>query len=135
MTDSTSRTPGPLRLGALEAQVMDSLWDHGSLTIREVIEHLPSDPAYTTIATVLGNLGRKQLVTISRQKRSTRYSPRMSRDEHAAAQMEQALATSRDRAASMLHFVDSMPEGDLALLREYLAQRPETGESGERGRG
>src|SRR5699024_2867854 len=41
------------RLGALEAQVMDVLWDHGTLTVREVIDHLGGAPAYTTIATVL----------------------------------------------------------------------------------
>jgi len=49
----------PLRLGALERQVMNVLWDLGASTIRSVIESLSSDPAYTTIATVLGNLVRK----------------------------------------------------------------------------
>lgn len=115
----------PLRLGALEAQVMDVLWDHGPGTVREVIGHLPSDPAYTTIATVLTNLDRKGLLTITREKRSTRYSARLSRHEHAATLMEQALDSSRDRAASILHFVDSMPDDDLALLRDYLNRRGE----------
>ncbi|UZG60196.1 BlaI/MecI/CopY family transcriptional regulator [Rhodococcus opacus] len=116
--------PGDLlRLGALEAQVMDVLWDHGPATIREVIDHLSSEPAYTTIATVLTNLDRKHLVTITRQNHSTRYSARMSRHEHAAQLMEQVLQTSRDRAASILQFVDSMPENDLDLLRDYLKRR------------
>lgn len=107
---------------------MDVLWDHGPVTIREVIDRLPSDPAYTTIATVLTNLDRKHLVTITRENRSTSYSARMSRHEHAATLMEQVLASSRDRAASILQFVDSMPESDLALLRDYLTQRGERGE-------
>ncbi|MFX0540061.1 BlaI/MecI/CopY family transcriptional regulator [Ornithinimicrobium sp. Y1847] len=127
MTDSQGQAPDLLRLGALEAQVMDVLWDHGPVTIREVIDHLPSDPAYTTIATVLTNLDRKHLVTITRENRSTSYSARMSRHEHAATLMEQVLASSRDRAASILQFVDSMPESDLALLRDYLTQRGERG--------
>ncbi|WP_211323371.1 BlaI/MecI/CopY family transcriptional regulator [Amycolatopsis palatopharyngis] len=114
-----------LRLGALEAQVMDVLWDHGPATIREVIEHLPSEPAYTTIATVLSNLDRKHLVTITRQNRSTRYTARTNRHEHAAQLMEQVLQASRDRAASILQFVDSMPENDLDLLRDYLKRRDE----------
>lgn len=114
-----------LRLGALEAQVMDVLWDHGPATIREVIKHLPSEPAYTTIATVLTNLDRKHLVTITRQNRSTRYAARTHRHEHAAQQMEQVLQASRDRAASILQFVDSMPENDLDLLRDYLKRRDE----------
>ncbi|WP_312178623.1 BlaI/MecI/CopY family transcriptional regulator [Arthrobacter sp.] len=116
--------PGDLlRLGALEAQVMDVLWDHGPSTIRGVIEELPSKPAYTTIATVLTNLDRKHLVTITRQNRSTRYAARVSRHEHAAELMEQVLQTSRNRAASILQFVESMPEDDLDLLRDYLKSR------------
>ena len=109
------------RLGALEAQVMDVLWDHGPVTVREIIKRLPQDPAYTTIATVLANLDRKGLVAVTRAGRSTRHAPRVSRHEHDAALMERVLESSRDRAASILHFVEAMPEGDRALLREYLA--------------
>lgn len=125
MTRANVASTDLLRLGALEAQVMEVLWDHGPVTIREVITHLPSDPAYTTIATVLANLDKKHLVTISRVRRSTSYSARVSRHEHAAALMEQVLASSRDRTASILQFVDSMPEDDLALLRDYLDRRGE----------
>lgn len=123
MKAADGRSGDLLRLGALEAQVMDVLWDHGPATVREVIEHLPSDPAYTTIATVLTNLDRKRLVTITRQNRSTRYGAKISRHEHAAGLMEQVLEASRDRAASILQFVDSMPENDLDLLRDYLERR------------
>lgn len=102
---------------------MDVLWDDGASTIREVINHLESEPAYTTIATVLANLERKGLVHTRREGRSVRYLARMTREQHAAALMEHALDTSRDRSASILHFVDSMPETDLALLRDYLRHR------------
>lgn len=112
-----------LRLGALEAQVMEVLWDHGPATVREVITQLLSTPAYTTIATVLTNLDRKGMVLISRHHRCTRYAPRVSRHEHAARLMEQVLSASRDRAASILHFVESMPAEDLDMLRGYLANR------------
>lgn len=118
-----AHTTGALGLGALEAQVMDVLWDHGPATVREIIDQLPSDPAYTTIATVLTNLGRKGLVEPSRERRSTRYHPRLTREEHATTVMEQVLSASRDRTASILHFVDSMPEAELRLLREYLRDR------------
>jgi len=111
------------RLGALEAQVMDVLWDHGPVTIRETIDRLPSDPAYTTIATVLANLDRKGLVTIDRVNRSTRFAARLTRSEYAAAQIEQVLDSSQDRTGSILRLVDSMPEDDLRLLREYLLAR------------
>ncbi len=102
---------------------MDVLWDHGPLSVREVIEHLPTEPAYTTIATVLTNLDRKQLLTITRHDRSTRYAARVGRHEHDASLMTEVLSASRDRAASILHFVDTMPESDVDLLREYLQRR------------
>jgi len=111
------------RLGTLECEVMDALWDHGSGTVREVINRLPSPLAYTTIATVLGNLTRKGMVTVSRADRSTRYAARVSREEHAAELMSQVLQTSGDRSASILHFVESIPEADLDLLRDYLHRR------------
>lgn len=113
----------PLRLGALEQQVMDVLWDHGASTIREVIAHLGSELAYTTIATVLQNLERKELVEHIKQGRYVHYSATHTREKHAAQLMEQALTTSNDRAASILHFVDGIDDRDLQLLREYLEKR------------
>lgn len=111
------------RLGTLEARVMDVLWDHGPATVREVITQLATDPAYTTIATVLQNLGRKGMVRPEREGHSTRYVPLLTRHEHTVGQIDWLLETSRDRAGSILHFVDSMPESDRALLRDYLAGR------------
>lgn len=102
---------------------MDVLWDHGPCTVREVITQLPTSPAYTTIATVLQNLRRKGMVRPDRQGRSTRYVPRLSRQEHTVGQIDWLLDASQDRAGSILHFVDSMPESDLALLRDYLDAR------------
>src|SRR5690606_22822021 len=51
-----------MRLGPLEIQVMEVLWSEKSATIRQVITILGQNHAYTTIATVLGNLERKTLV-------------------------------------------------------------------------
>lgn len=111
------------RLGALESQVMDLLWDQGPSTIRGLIDRLPCDPAYTTIATVLGNLQRKGLVTARKEGRSTVYHSRGTREEHVASMMADALGGSRDRAASILHFAESIPDAELDLLRDYLQRR------------
>ena len=46
----------------------------------------------------------------------------MSRQEHDASLLTCVLEASRDRAASILHFVETMPEDDRTLLREYLAR-------------
>lgn len=111
------------RLGALESQVMDLLWDDGPSTIRGLIERLPGEPAYTTIATVLTNLHRKKLVTPRKKGRSTVYGARGTREEHVASLMSDALGGSRDRAASILHFAESIPDAELDLLREFLQRR------------
>src|SRR5699024_10846866 len=102
---------------------------HGPATIRGVIDHLPSDPAYTTIATVLTNLDRKHLVASRKDGHSTKYEPRATREEHVASVMNHALGTSKDRAASILHFMENIPDSDLALLRNYLQGRDDGAES------
>lgn len=115
----------PVRLGALEAQVMELLWKGDTFTVRGLIDQIPSEPAYTTIATVLVNLRKKQLVSTKKDGHTTLYAACVSRDEHTARIMEHALNESGDRAASILRFIDSMPEDDLRMLREHLL-----GESG-----
>ncbi|SMX72299.1 Predicted transcriptional regulator [Brevibacterium sp. Mu109] len=110
----------PKALGPLERQVLEILWDHGPLTVRQVIDQLPTDPAYTTIATVLTNLKRKRYVRSQREGSSTRYVPVTSRADHDAAVMGGVLAASRDRSATILRFADSMSAEDLDLLREHL---------------
>ena len=118
----TTRSDAP-RLGALESRVMDLLWDSGPSTIRELIDALPGSPAYTTIATVLTNLQRKGLATSRKRGRSTVYRASGTREQHVASMMADALGSSRDRAASILHFAESMPESELELLRDFLRQR------------
>src|SRR5699024_2048394 len=113
----------PPRLGALEAQVMDVLWDHGPCTVRDVIGHLGNDLAYPTIATVLSNLQRKALVTSQKVKRSTRYAARIGREEQVATISTRAPGPGRDRAASMLHFIENISDDDLELLRDRLRRR------------
>lgn len=115
----------PTRLGALEQQVMDVLWDADALTIRDIIDSLDQDLAYTTIATVLTNLAGKGLVASERRGRSAFHRARVSREEHAAGLMRHALAAGGDHAVSILHFVDSLSREDAAMLRSYLDRRGE----------
>lgn len=109
-------------LGELEQQVMNLLWDTSPRSVRQVMDALPSDPAYTTIATVMQNLKTKQLVSTQRKGRFVFYLPQLSRDEYIARQMHQALEGSNNKAASILHFVQDMPAEGLQMLRDYLEQ-------------
>lgn len=118
------------RLGALEQRVMDVLWDCGSSNIKGIIAQLDNDPAYTTISTIVTNLERKGLVTSHRAGRTVIYKPVHSREVHAAELMEQALSTSNDRAASILHFIDSIEPNEVQLLRNYLKTTSDTDRHG-----
>lgn len=110
-------------LGPLEEKVMHLLWDNGQLTIREVIDRLPKEPAYTTIATVLRHLGCKGMVAVNKDGRTARHIAQMSREEYTAGVMDRTLSTSRDRSASILHFVDNMADSDRQLLLNYLQEK------------
>src|SRR6218665_3035792 len=54
----------PPRLSRLEYQVMEVLWDHGALAIREIQEGMPPKkrPAYTTVQTLVNRLEVKKAV-------------------------------------------------------------------------
>lgn len=99
---------------------MNLLWEASPRSVRDVIDALPKNPAYTTIATVMHNLQRKQLVRSQKSGRAVSYFPEVSREEHTAMMMRQALETSGDPRASILHFIDDMPPQELAMLRQYL---------------
>jgi BlaI family transcriptional regulator, penicillinase repressor len=52
------------RLSKLEFQVMEALWEHGQLSIREIREEIPArrTPAYTTVQTMVYRIEAKGLV-------------------------------------------------------------------------
>ena len=52
------------RLTKLELQVMDALWTHGALSVREIQEAFPERdrPAYTTVQTMVYRLEAKKAV-------------------------------------------------------------------------
>ena len=54
----------PPKLGKLELKVMEALWAHGALSIREIQEQFPARtrPAYTTVQTTIGRLEAKKAV-------------------------------------------------------------------------
>lgn len=101
---------------------MEVLWDcPAQLCTRDVLEQLTTHSlAYTTVATVLTNLAKKGLVERLSAGRSWAYRPLCSRSQYAAGLMTQALGTSQDRAASFLHFVQTMSQTDAMLLLELL---------------
>lgn len=109
------------RLGPLERQVMEILWDcPEELYTRDVLERTKQPLAYTTIATVLSNLTRKGLAEKVPLPRAWAYRALVSRSQYAASLMTEALDTGGDRRAALLQFVGSMSADDAAILRSLL---------------
>ena len=52
------------KLSPLELRIMDALWTHGALSVREVQEQFPEEgrPAYTTVQTMIYRLEAKKAV-------------------------------------------------------------------------
>ena len=117
-----------LPMGELEAAVMDILWDRGGwLTPGEVHEALSSDRrlAYTTVMTILVRLWQKGRLERERDGRAFAYRPVLSREEYAAARMNETLAAARDRPLALSRFVDDLSPNDRAQLRRMLRGRSE----------
>ncbi len=56
-----ARKPLPRPTDA-ELAILRVLWEHGSSTVRQVLEHLPDDRGYTTILKLLQIMAEKGLV-------------------------------------------------------------------------
>ena len=71
------------KLGKLELQVMNLIWDKGKATVREIWEVLYPQKglAYTTVATVMRKLEEKGFLAHETVDRTYVYYPLVDRDE------------------------------------------------------
>lgn len=109
------------RLGALEREVMDVVWNAGELNVREACEHLKSSVAYTTVMTTMDRLFKKRLLARRKVGRAFLYSAAATRNE-----MEGAVATELVQSLLQRHvseplpllssLVDAVSDRDRALL-------------------
>lgn len=110
-------------LGELESAAMDVLWRAGDArTVREVLEELNRDLAYTTVLTVLDHLHSKGWVEREKRSRAYCYTPVSSREEAAARAMRNLLADAGDPEGVLLHFAQSASEREREALRRGLRQ-------------
>ncbi len=76
--------------------------------------------AYTTVMTVTERLRAKGWLERNKHGRSYRYSALRSADDYTAELMEQALASSTDRANALLHFAGRLDADEAVALRKAL---------------
>lgn len=109
--------------GELENQVLDVVWDAPeALTPRQVHDELSRSRtlAYTTVMTIVVRLCEKGLLEREPAGRAFAYRPRVSREQRAAARMNDALTSAGDPSVALTHFVESLPSDQVDELRSVL---------------
>jgi predicted transcriptional regulator len=101
---------------------MQVAWDHPDrdMAVRDVLDLLDGDLAYTTVMTVMNRLVEKGLLRRRRDGRAWSYRPSGSREAYVAATMVDALNTAKDRTMALLHFLADLDPDEAAGLRRVL---------------
>lgn len=68
------------QLPPMELAIMHVLWDNGPSTVQEVQAHLESEPAYTTVQTILNTMERKGRTKRQLKGKAYVYRAALSRD-------------------------------------------------------
>ncbi len=128
---STLMTP-PLResdLGAAELQVLQTLWEQGPATVREVMNHLHARGrrvAYTTVLTFLSRLEQKGFVTSDKSGLAYVYRPKVSQERISRSRLSDILETFYGGAAGslVLQLVreEKLSAGEIAELQRLIDQ-------------
>lgn len=123
--------------GELEARIMESMWvAEGPRTVRDVHTELAAERtiAYTTVMTVMDKLHRKGWLEREPIGRAYAYRPRQSKERYTADLMNEALAASSDRGATLVAFLDQLTAAESKALRAALDSKTPTARSNRRAR-
>lgn len=111
--------------GELENLIRAALWDaRGWLSPQALNDALDGSLAYSTVTTVLTRLVAKGEVERRRGGRGFVYRTVTSREESAAARMNEILAAAGDRTVALSRFVDALDGEERARLREVIRDTP-----------
>ncbi|GLW11583.1 hypothetical protein Misp01_67110 [Microtetraspora sp. NBRC 13810] len=115
-----------MRLGTLERAIMEALWAHPEgLLAQDLANALPSQPAVTTVLTVLVRLSRKGMVSRERAGRAHLYRATAGKDAFVAETMRAALEDAGDLEAVVNRFIGTVSPEAATALRDALAGRKE----------
>jgi predicted transcriptional regulator len=111
--------------GELEAVVMDRIWSRGAssaTTVREILDELAAERtiAYTTVMSTMDNLYKKGWLARERDGHAYRYWPTLTREEHSARLMREALDGGGSPELVLHHFVDQIGTAESKRFREAL---------------
>lgn len=101
----------------LERRVLDTLWQGGSWSVREVHDAAGDGLAYTTIATVLDRLHAKGRVQREKEGVAWRYHASRTREEALAAEVGRVLQRADGASDPLLvAFLDEFEQVDPEVL-------------------
>ncbi len=92
-------------LGEAELEVLKTLWDHGAVTVRDVLAHLHNQGrhvAYTTVQTLLTRLEQKGYVRSNKSELAYVYRAKLTRDRVTKSRLKTLLSQLYDGAAAPL---------------------------------
>ncbi len=111
--------------GELEHDVLRALWDlDRPASPSNVIAEMRTNLAYTSIATILGRLCDKGLVTRQRAGRAFVYTPSSSEADLTAQRIRSVLESVSDRRSALAGFARSLDSDDVAQLTALLNESP-----------
>lgn len=109
--------------GELEAVIMNRLWDRTeATTVRDIFEQFADSRriAYTTVMSTMDNLHRKGWLARERVGKAYRYWPTMTREEHSASLMRDALDGGGDAGLVLTFFLDQLDADTSAQVQAAL---------------
>jgi predicted transcriptional regulator len=109
--------------GELEAVVMDRIWNQGgTTTVREIFDELAAEReiAYTTVMSTMDNLHTKGWLARERDGKAYRYWPTLTREQHSAQLMREALDGGGRSELVLSHFLEQISPEESARLRDAL---------------
>jgi BlaI family penicillinase repressor len=123
-----------------ELDVMKVLWQLGSGTVQQVIDALPpseTKPAYTTIMTMMKNLGEKGALEVDRGRQPFVYTPQVRREQVLRQRLESFVQTVFDGQAEdlVLHLVEEsdLSAEDLRRIEDKIQKRAARESDARRG--
>lgn len=120
----------PLVISARQFEVLGLLWDHGPMTVREMLERLPGGLSvpYTTVLGLLQSMERAGLVTHDAESQAHRYRPLLSRQEATGSLLKDFVKRffrgSAERLVLSLLDTRQLSADDLRQIEAQLAAPP-----------
>lgn len=107
--------------GSLEHDVMAVLWAADQpLQPGEIRDRLDLGLAYTSVATVLGRLHAKGLVTRHEAGRAFAYEAAIDESQLAVKRIAELYASASDKRQVLAGFLGGLPKRDIAAIRALL---------------